>query len=179
MIRRPPRSTRTDTLFPYTTLFRSARHLAARADEDGARHQDGHHRARRCQAQGDHRLPRNAEVSGTDAAALAEIHQRLAACTQADDARKAESYAACFTRDGVLELVNETVAGRAAILAWMTAPSVIPPPAGGGPGFVSHHLTTCHVDFTGPDSAAARTYWLVTSAAGLDPNGFYVARQIG
>src|SRR3546814_6139750 len=28
MIRRPPRSTRTDTLFPYTTLFRS----------DGARH---------------------------------------------------------------------------------------------------------------------------------------------
>src|SRR3546814_765037 len=29
MIRRPPRSTRTDTLFPYTTLFRSV-HLAAR-----------------------------------------------------------------------------------------------------------------------------------------------------
>src|SRR3546814_1865048 len=27
MIRRPPRSTRTDTLFPYTTLFRSLLHL--------------------------------------------------------------------------------------------------------------------------------------------------------
>src|SRR3546814_10937072 len=27
MIRRPPRSTRTDTLFPYTTLFRSIRQL--------------------------------------------------------------------------------------------------------------------------------------------------------
>src|SRR3546814_5053977 len=27
MIRRPPRSTRTDTLFPYTTLFRSWRHI--------------------------------------------------------------------------------------------------------------------------------------------------------
>src|SRR3546814_6906094 len=26
MIRRPPRSTRTDTLFPYTTLFRSRQH---------------------------------------------------------------------------------------------------------------------------------------------------------
>src|SRR3546814_13750092 len=26
MIRRPPRSTRTDTLFPYTTLFRSCTH---------------------------------------------------------------------------------------------------------------------------------------------------------
>src|SRR3546814_9071915 len=29
MIRRPPRSTPTDTLFPYTTLFRSARHRLA------------------------------------------------------------------------------------------------------------------------------------------------------
>src|SRR3546814_8125887 len=28
MIRRPPRSTRTDTLFPYTTLFRSHQHVA-------------------------------------------------------------------------------------------------------------------------------------------------------
>src|SRR3546814_9588740 len=33
MIRRPPRSTRTDTLFPYTTLFRSQFHL------DGLRQQ--------------------------------------------------------------------------------------------------------------------------------------------
>src|SRR3546814_13489374 len=32
MIRRPPRSTRTDTLFPYTTLFRSVR--APRPDYD-------------------------------------------------------------------------------------------------------------------------------------------------
>src|SRR3546814_7640880 len=30
MIRRPPRSTRTDTLFPYTTLFRSRRNAAGR-----------------------------------------------------------------------------------------------------------------------------------------------------
>src|SRR3546814_4127465 len=29
MIRRPPRSTRTDTLFPYTTLFRSPRQSQA------------------------------------------------------------------------------------------------------------------------------------------------------
>src|SRR3546814_15560310 len=51
MIRRPPRSTRTDTLFPYTTLFRAGeirgdmvgpigiaaalgRHLVARAGDD-------------------------------------------------------------------------------------------------------------------------------------------------
>src|SRR3546814_18360072 len=29
IIRRPPRSTRTDTLFPYTTLFRSWRHRSS------------------------------------------------------------------------------------------------------------------------------------------------------
>src|SRR3546814_913183 len=34
MIRRPPRSTRTDTLFPYTTLFRSDGPYAARAGYD-------------------------------------------------------------------------------------------------------------------------------------------------
>src|SRR3546814_8923382 len=36
MIRRPPRSTRTDTLFPYTTLFRS-RVQHPRAGQSGAR----------------------------------------------------------------------------------------------------------------------------------------------
>src|SRR3546814_4843028 len=44
MIRRPPRSTRTDTLFPYTTLFRSARHAADVSEtevaEDGGRQDD-------------------------------------------------------------------------------------------------------------------------------------------
>src|SRR3546814_6690689 len=34
MIRRPPRSTRTDTLFPYTTLFRSQR---CRFDDPGGK----------------------------------------------------------------------------------------------------------------------------------------------
>src|SRR3546814_14745075 len=32
MIRRPPRSTRTDTLFPYTTLFRSGRQVVLTRD---------------------------------------------------------------------------------------------------------------------------------------------------
>src|SRR3546814_1169058 len=35
MIRRPPRSTRTDTLFPYTTLFRSRRARCSRRDDEG------------------------------------------------------------------------------------------------------------------------------------------------
>src|SRR3546814_908291 len=38
MIRRPPRSTRTDTLFPYTTLFRSVLGLAAALEAEAAVH---------------------------------------------------------------------------------------------------------------------------------------------
>src|SRR3546814_2130859 len=37
MVRRPPRSTRTDTLFPYTTLFRSAAVGAHRPGAGAAR----------------------------------------------------------------------------------------------------------------------------------------------
>src|SRR3546814_9460571 len=37
MIRRPPRSTRTDTLFPYTTLFRSAAFAPAARGAGGRR----------------------------------------------------------------------------------------------------------------------------------------------
>src|SRR3546814_5463096 len=58
MIRRPPRSTRTDTLFPYTTLFRSG--LCTSAEQRGGRretfdralrdfHDPGPRRSRRSQ----------------------------------------------------------------------------------------------------------------------------------
>lgn len=104
------------------------------------------------------------------------IADRLAAATQAGDARKADAYAACFTQDGVLDLSaggGEAIAGREAIRAWMKAPSVIGPAGGRPAGFISHHLTTCSITLTGPDTATARTYWLVTSPSGLDHNGYY------
>src|SRR3546814_1803546 len=47
MIRRPPRSTRTDTLFPYTTLFRSQ--AVQVADEDLQRYRDRRERHRQLQ----------------------------------------------------------------------------------------------------------------------------------
>src|SRR3546814_3727159 len=46
MIRRPPRSTRTDTLFPYTTLFRSVialELLRARCPFNLCKRAEGHH----------------------------------------------------------------------------------------------------------------------------------------
>src|SRR3546814_6210249 len=48
MIRRPPRSTRTDTLFPYTPLFRSARGSSVRGTCSNSRENySSHIRARR------------------------------------------------------------------------------------------------------------------------------------
>src|SRR3546814_13252796 len=66
MIRRPPRSTRTDTLFPYTTLFRSFREAApgieprARRPDQPAAHPGGVARLQADRALPD-RLRRRAE----------------------------------------------------------------------------------------------------------------------
>lgn len=111
-------------------------------------------------------------MTGGEIAARLAIADRLAACTQAGDARKADAYAACFTEDGVL-LLDAAIAGREAIRAWMAGATIIPQPGSGTPGFVSHHLTTCRIELTGMTTAKARTYWLVTSTAGLDHNGYY------
>src|SRR3546814_12396797 len=45
MIRRPPRSTRTDTLFPYTTLFRSGQEGDGRGRSAEQEQRDGQFRA--------------------------------------------------------------------------------------------------------------------------------------
>src|SRR3546814_10736387 len=61
MIRRPPRSTRTDTLFPYTTLFRSP--VAGTGDDPVLRRD---RRENLCQAWDDDRdaAPRDRQGSG-------------------------------------------------------------------------------------------------------------------
>src|SRR3546814_9697252 len=53
MIRRPPRSTRTDTLFPYTTLFRSPTQFPFCACELPQRNNPGRSFEQECQPQHD------------------------------------------------------------------------------------------------------------------------------
>src|SRR3546814_5460754 len=73
MVRRPPRSTRTDTLFPYTTLFRSLSGSAGRQPDQ---------RPHRKPAQGDPRpaphtaadRKRGERPRGRDRAARSEEH---------------------------------------------------------------------------------------------------------
>src|SRR3546814_10582926 len=65
MIRRPPRSTRTDTLFPYTTLFRSPQpeeHALAKAEDAALAPQQ--HQSHRRQRQGQEAREK-VEVIGT------------------------------------------------------------------------------------------------------------------
>src|SRR3546814_13737854 len=66
MIRRPPRSTRTDTLFPYTTLFRSMSRLTAAQVLDI--------RERCAAGENQYRL---AEEFGVGQAQISRIHRRV------------------------------------------------------------------------------------------------------
>src|SRR3546814_17408501 len=70
MIRRPPRSTRTDTLFPYTTLFRSIGVGIGKARR-GPLHRPRHHlpAAQRKEPFGRQRVDR--PIAGPDKAAIA------------------------------------------------------------------------------------------------------------
>src|SRR3546814_19325623 len=73
MLRRPPRSTRTDTLFPYTTLFRSVRPFDDRVEGQRALAQAQDHRvAARLDALRDGDLALAAQQF--DRAHLAQIH---------------------------------------------------------------------------------------------------------
>src|SRR3546814_8339015 len=69
MIRRPPGPTRTDTLFPYTTLFRSGGRRDLRRGRPGDRDTDRTRPATH-PVRGRARLPRGAGISGAPRRAL-------------------------------------------------------------------------------------------------------------
>src|SRR3546814_1935082 len=84
MIRRPPRSTRTDTLFPYTTLFLSAEERQWRLQRDGMRHLHRRDHDKRRQAVGQQVAEHDASVREGEAgggldALLAALDQGTAA----------------------------------------------------------------------------------------------------
>src|SRR3546814_1474606 len=74
MIRRPPRSTRTDTLFPYTTLFRSQSVVVA--EDAGVTHLTAAFAVERCLVGDD--IHRVAHASAIDARAVPDDRDDLA-----------------------------------------------------------------------------------------------------
>src|SRR3546814_3078002 len=74
MIRRPPRSTRTDTLFPYTTLFRSLRPgLRHRPLDQAAAARRRAHRRRLRDRRQHHDRPRRSEEHTSELQSLMRI----------------------------------------------------------------------------------------------------------
>src|SRR3546814_20546297 len=99
MIRRPPRSTRTDTLFPYTTLFRSGGDLESHHFQEG------------------HVVPLKHPEEGGDVAAVVvhDLGLRRRSAAEEDAAHADERLGIEFVRD-LLDALDEA-AGQVALAA--------------------------------------------------------------
>jgi 3-phenylpropionate/cinnamic acid dioxygenase small subunit len=116
------------------------------------------------------------------------IRKTMAAYTMAGDRLREEEFVAVFTEDAILETegVPENDAfryeGREAIRGWI---SRWRKPAGEAPvhqaSFIRHHLSTCHIEFSGAEAARTRTYWVAYTDLGPDHGGYYVDdfRKVG
>jgi uncharacterized protein (TIGR02246 family) len=91
------------------------------------------------------------------------------------DAGRFDSMLELFAVDAVLEVPNQTLAGRAAIRSFFEAV------AAGGSGrprvrLLRHFTATLQLDVEGPSKARGRCYYQVLTEAGLDHWGRYVDR---
>ncbi|MGO9930401.1 MAG: nuclear transport factor 2 family protein [Steroidobacteraceae bacterium] len=110
------------------------------------------------------------------------IRHTMANYTMAGDRLRADEFIAVFTEDAVLasEGVPESDAfryeGRQAIREWIdrwgsrTESAARPHQA----TFLRHHLSTSRIEFTGPETANARTYWVAYTDIGADHSGHYI-----
>src|SRR3546814_9241191 len=90
MIRRPPRSTRTDTLFPYTTLFRSNERKPKSEAAEDAPHQDAPSEPTAAEEATPATEAAPAEAAATDDAAPAEAPAPEAEAAPAEAPAEAE-----------------------------------------------------------------------------------------
>jgi hypothetical protein len=123
-----------------------------------------------------------------DLLAREAIRDTLAKYNVSGDRLKIDDYVACFTADGIMEAEHRNPAfafryeGREAIRAWQqrwldgTNSGRVHQAS-----FARHHLSTCKIDLTGPDSATVRTYWVAWTDVGPDHAGYYLDafRQVG
>lgn len=113
--------------------------------------------------------------------AIESIRLTITGYTIAGDSRNAEAYHPLFTEDAVLEFAGfPPVPGfrcegraeiRARVASWNPEPGK--DPSLGLTRFIRHNLTTCQIDLTGPDTATARSYFIVFTEIGPDHMGTY------
>lgn len=109
------------------------------------------------------------------------IRRTITGYTAAGDSRNAEAYHPLFAEDAILEfdgfppVPGFRCEGRSEIRSRTASWSSVP---GADPSlkltrFIRHNLTTCQINLTGPDSARARTYFIVFTEIGPDHMGTY------
>jgi SnoaL-like domain len=109
------------------------------------------------------------------------IRKTMANYNMAGDRLKVDDFIACFTEDAVMEseeAPGDTIfrfVGRDAIHAWQNRWRNREPTQDTihKASFVRHHISTCKIDLTGPDTAMARTYWVAWTDIGPDHAGYY------
>jgi hypothetical protein len=108
------------------------------------------------------------------------IRHTIASYNMAGDSRNAAEFVALFADDAVLEfagfppLQGFRFQGREAIdpiPRWRQYAEM--EKALGGSSFLRHNLTTCRIELTGPETAKARTYFVVFTDIGPDHCGVY------
>ncbi len=109
------------------------------------------------------------------------IRQTIANYTVAGDTRTRELFHGQFAEDALFEFAGfaplpgfrhegiEAIRGMTA--AWVKLP--VEDPTMRSASFIRHNLTTCDIRLTGPNTATARTYFVVFTDIGPDHAGVY------
>ncbi len=117
------------------------------------------------------------------------IRDTIAQYNTAGDRLHVDAFVECFTDDAVIE--SEFVpddkafryAGKEAIRGWQERWLHREPDQHSvhQASFARHHLSTCKIDLTGPDTARVRTYWSAWTDIGPDHAGMYLDdfRKVG
>jgi hypothetical protein len=108
------------------------------------------------------------------------IRHTIVSYNIAGDRLRVDDFVAVFTEDAIFEIdAGEDAVrnvGREAIRNWLMrwgrgAKDATPVHQA---KFIRHHLSTCLIEVTGPDTAKSRTYWTAYTDIGPDHGGYYL-----
>ena len=112
------------------------------------------------------------------------VRHTLHSYNMAGDRARMDDFVAVFAEDAVFESDGFRCEGRQQIRDWFGGYGA-KPVEGAAPKprvkFLRHNLTTCVIEVTGPETATARTYFVVYTDIGPDHCGYYVDafRKVG
>lgn len=115
------------------------------------------------------------EMERSELVAREAIRDLLARYTWAGDRGRSAEVAACFLDDGRLDVGvhGGTWEGREAIARELDAVAQRVAASAAVPGPVHHHVSSIHIEMTGPTSADVRSYFCVFTDVGPDHWGSY------